>query len=67
VPTLYLWGDSDSSVGRVAASLTADHVKDHYIFLEVQRSGHFLTDDGGGPVVLEAVLNHFEAIRGGAA
>jgi len=27
VPTLYPWGDSESSVGRVAANFTADHVK----------------------------------------
>jgi pimeloyl-ACP methyl ester carboxylesterase len=46
VPTLYVWGHSDSSVGRVAASLTADHVKGPYTFLEVPGSGHFLTDDG---------------------
>ena len=58
VATLYLWGDSDSSVGSVAASLTADHVRGPYVFLEVQGSGHFLTDDGGGPVVGAAILNH---------
>lgn len=63
VPTLYLWGDSDNSVGRVAASLTADHVKGPYTFLEVPGSGHFLTDDGGGPVVNKAVLTHLEAVR----
>jgi pimeloyl-ACP methyl ester carboxylesterase len=58
VATLYLWGDSDSSVGSVAASLTADHVRGPYVFLEVQGSGHFLTDDGGGPIVVAATLNH---------
>jgi pimeloyl-ACP methyl ester carboxylesterase len=63
VPTLYLWGDSDSSVGRVAASLTADHVKGPYTFLEVSGSGHFLTDDGGGPIVIKAVLTHLETVR----
>jgi pimeloyl-ACP methyl ester carboxylesterase len=63
VPTLYLWGDSDSSVGRVAASLTADHVKGPYTFLKVPGSGHFLTDDGGGPVVIKAVLTHLETVR----
>jgi pimeloyl-ACP methyl ester carboxylesterase len=63
VPTLYVWGDSDSSVGRVAASLTADHVKGPYTFLEVPGSGHFLTDDGGAPLVIKAVIAHLNTVR----
>jgi pimeloyl-ACP methyl ester carboxylesterase len=63
VPTLYVWGHSDSSVGRVAASLTADHVKGPYTFLEVPGSGHFLTDDGGAPVVIKAVIAHLNTVR----
>jgi pimeloyl-ACP methyl ester carboxylesterase len=58
VPTLYLWGAHDSSVGRVAAELTAQHVSGPYRFVEVAGSGHFLTDDGGGSTVVSEVLAH---------
>jgi pimeloyl-ACP methyl ester carboxylesterase len=58
VPTLYLWGDQDSSVGRAAAELTAEHVRGPYRFVEVSGSGHFLTDDGGAPVVIKELLAH---------
>jgi pimeloyl-ACP methyl ester carboxylesterase len=34
-PTLYLWGDRDSTVGRVAAELTAEHISGPYRFVEV--------------------------------
>jgi len=56
--TLYLWGDRDSSVGRTAAELTGAHVDGPYRFVEVAGSGHFLTDDGGGPTVLRELLSH---------
>ena len=58
VPTLYLWGADDSSVGRVAAELTAEHVSGPYRFVEVPASGHFLTDDGGGSTVVSELLAH---------
>jgi pimeloyl-ACP methyl ester carboxylesterase len=57
-PTLYLWGPHDSSVGRAAAELTAEHVSGPYRFVEVPDSGHFLTDDGGGPTVTAELLAH---------
>ena len=63
VPTLYLWGSHDSSVGRVAAELTAEHVKAPYTFIELPGSGHFLTDDGGGPAATKALLEHLARTR----
>jgi pimeloyl-ACP methyl ester carboxylesterase len=58
VPTLYLWGERDNSVGRTAAELTAEHVRGPYRFVEVSGSGHFLTDDGGAPVVIKELSAH---------
>lgn len=65
VPTLYLWGDEDFSVGRVAAELTAEHVTGPYRFVEVTGSGHFLTDDGGAPTVIAEVLAHLTRVAEG--
>lgn len=62
MPTLYLWGDRDSSVGRTAAELTAQHVRGPYRFVEVAGSGHFLTDDGGAPIVVHELLAHLGSV-----
>ena len=43
-PTLYVWGDGDSSVGRSAAEGTAQHVSGPYQFEPIAGAGHFLTD-----------------------
>lgn len=56
VPTLYVWGDEDSSVGRVAAEGTAGHVEGSYRFVELPGTGHFITDqdpDAFPPLLLE--------------
>ena len=58
VPVLYLWGTADQTVGRRAAELTAEHVRGPYRFVEIEGAGHFLTDDGSGPVVREELLAH---------
>ncbi len=63
VPTLYLWGSQDISVGRVAAELTAEHVTGPYRFVEVAGSGHFLTDDGAAPTVIAELLTHLGRYR----
>jgi pimeloyl-ACP methyl ester carboxylesterase len=47
VPTLYLWGDRDATVGRAAAEATAQFVTAPYRFEVVPGGGHFLTDDSG--------------------
>lgn len=44
VPTLFIWGDADSTVGRTAAALTAEYVESVYTFLQIPGVGHFVTD-----------------------
>jgi len=55
-PTLYVWGDEDSSVGRMAAEGTADFVEGPYRFVELPGIGHFVTDQDPAafpPLLLE--------------
>jgi pimeloyl-ACP methyl ester carboxylesterase len=54
VPTTYLWGNEDSSVGPMAARGTAQHVDAPYRFVEIPGAGHFLTDQA--PEQVNAVL-----------
>jgi len=56
VPTLYLWGDADATVGRFAAEATADFVTGDYRFEILPGVGHFLTDEDG-----DAVTRHLLA------
>jgi pimeloyl-ACP methyl ester carboxylesterase len=42
--TLYVWGDADATVGRLAAEATADFVTGPYRFEVIEGAGHFLTD-----------------------
>jgi pimeloyl-ACP methyl ester carboxylesterase len=44
VPTLYIWGDADDTVGRVAAEGTADFVAAPYRFEVLAGVGHFAAD-----------------------
>ncbi|MEM8766949.1 MAG: alpha/beta hydrolase [Pseudomonadota bacterium] len=44
MPTLYVWGNADGSVGRHAAEATADFVEGPYRFVELTDVGHFVTD-----------------------
>ena len=62
VPTLYLWGDKDSSVGRPAAEWTADQVRGPYRFTAMPGVGHFLTDEAP-ELVTKALLDHLAANR----
>jgi pimeloyl-ACP methyl ester carboxylesterase len=41
VPTLYIWGDADETVGRMAAEGTADFVAAPYRFEALASIGHF--------------------------
>lgn len=50
VPTLYVWGDADHSVGRMAAEGTAEFIAAPYRFEELPGAGHFSTDDQPGRV-----------------
>jgi pimeloyl-ACP methyl ester carboxylesterase len=63
VPTLYLWGDRDHSVGRIAAEATGDFASGRYRFVCVPGSAHFLTDDGGSDRVTEELLAHLATQR----
>ncbi len=44
VPTLYLWGDADDTVGRVAAEGTAEFVDAPYQFEVLPGVGHYAAD-----------------------
>lgn len=57
VPTLYLWGDADATVGRAAAEATGSYVTGHYRFEVIRGAGHFLTDQAGAHVT-GALLDH---------
>lgn len=58
VPTLYLWGDADSTVGPTAARLTAEYVAAAYRFEILRGVGHFITDEAPD-VVTAHLLRHF--------
>ena len=57
VPTLYVWGEEDSSVGRAAAEWTAEYVRAPYRFVPIAGAGHFLTDQVPA-VVTQLLLDH---------
>ncbi len=44
IPTLYIWGANDASVGRRAAELTREFVHGTYQFVEIEGAGHFIVD-----------------------
>src|SRR4051812_15320189 len=44
VPTLYIWGDADDTVGRVAAEGTKDFVSAAYRFEVLPGGSHFVAD-----------------------
>jgi len=44
VPTLFIWGDADLTVGRAAAEATREFVGAPYRFVELSGVGHFITD-----------------------
>jgi pimeloyl-ACP methyl ester carboxylesterase len=58
VPTLYVWGNADATVGRPAAEATREFVKAPYRFVELPGIGHFVTDQAPGvfPLLLLAHL-----------
>lgn len=44
VPTTYVWGARDVAFGRTAATMTRDHVEGHYRFVELENTGHWISD-----------------------
>ncbi len=62
VPTLYIWGDADATVGAMAANATAAHVDGPYRFEKLPGVGHFVTDQAGARVT-ELLLEHLKSYR----
>jgi pimeloyl-ACP methyl ester carboxylesterase len=62
VPTLYVWGDGDHSVGTSAARWTADFVAAPYRLEVVPGVGHFVTDEAP-KLVTERLLAHLASNR----
>jgi pimeloyl-ACP methyl ester carboxylesterase len=60
VPTLYIWGDADDTVGRVAAEGTVDFVAAPYRFEVLPGVGHFAADQAPERVI-ELLLAHLAA------
>ena len=44
VPTLYIWGDADDTVGRVAAEGTGEFIDAPYQFEVLPGVGHYAAD-----------------------
>jgi pimeloyl-ACP methyl ester carboxylesterase len=57
VPTLYIWGDADDTVGRIAAEGTVDFVSAPYRFEVLPGIGHFAADQAPERVC-ELLLRH---------
>ena len=60
VPTLYIWGDADDTVGRIAAEGTSDFVSAPYRFEVLPGVGHFAADQAPDRVN-ELLLQHLKA------
>jgi pimeloyl-ACP methyl ester carboxylesterase len=61
VPTLYIWGDADDTVGRTAAEGTVDFVAAPYRFEVLPGVGHFAADqapDRVSELLLAQVASH---------
>jgi pimeloyl-ACP methyl ester carboxylesterase len=60
VPTLYIWGNADDTVGRAAAEGTVDFVAAPYRFVELPGVGHFAAEQAPERVS-ELMLEHLRA------
>ena len=60
VPTLYIWGDADDTVGRIAAEGTVDFVAAPFSFEVLPGVGHFAADQAPDRVS-ELLLQHLAA------
>ena len=61
VPTLYIWGDADDTVGRVAAEGTVDFIAAPYRFEVLPGVGHFAADqapDGSANCCWQHIAAH---------
>ena len=62
MPTLYVWGTGDSTVGRIAAEGTKAMVDGPYEFVQLPDVGHFVTDEAPG-VFTDLLLRHLATHR----
>jgi pimeloyl-ACP methyl ester carboxylesterase len=60
VPTLFIWGDADDTVGRMAAEGTREFVAAPYQFAELPGVGHFAADQAPEQVTA-LLLRHLAA------
>ena len=60
VPTLYVWGDADSTVGREAAEGTREFVEAPFTMVELPDVGHFVMDQAADRTV-DALMQHLAA------
>jgi pimeloyl-ACP methyl ester carboxylesterase len=60
VPTLFIWGDADDTVGRPAAEGTVDFIAAPYSFVVLPGVGHFAADQSPDRVN-ELLLQHIAA------
>src|SRR5271154_2700037 len=60
VPTLYIWGDADDTVGRLAAEGTEDFIAAPFSFEVLPGVGHFAADQVPDRVS-ELLLEHLQA------
>jgi pimeloyl-ACP methyl ester carboxylesterase len=60
VPTLYIWGDADHTVGPTAARTTAEFVTAAFRFEVLPGVGHFVTDQAP-EAVTRLLLDHLAA------
>jgi pimeloyl-ACP methyl ester carboxylesterase len=60
VPTLYIWGDADDTVGPAAAEGTGDFIAAPYCFEILKGVGHFAADQVPDRVS-ELLLEHVKA------
>jgi pimeloyl-ACP methyl ester carboxylesterase len=60
VPTLFIWGDADDTVGRMAAEGTREFVASAYRFVELPGVGHFAVEQAPDQVAA-LLLGHLAA------
>jgi pimeloyl-ACP methyl ester carboxylesterase len=57
VPTLFIWGEADDTVGRIAAEGTAEFICADYRFAPLPGVGHYAADQQPA-LVNELLLDH---------
>jgi pimeloyl-ACP methyl ester carboxylesterase len=61
VPTLFIWGDADDTVGRMAAEGTGEFIAADYRFVPLPGGGHYTADqmpERVTPLLLEHLARH---------